>query len=506
MFVPRDYQELFLQDALAFIASATPGGKKLYSSPTGTGKSMMELYLSAHRPMSLIMTPRNEIIEGMLNKLGVQTYDLSMDSFRDTALAHRIVTPITLRNMLAKGTLPFKPTEFICDEAHHAKADSYEDIAAYCPSTIWLGLTATPFRGTPKSTDEFHKQWGGNVTQILNIKQAAERDLFTVPEVTIWPLVDDDTITISNGDIQAIAAAEAIKPRLSDLVDQCKGFVTSTLWDKSTIFAVPTTDTVNDLVDRLNNAGLPAVGITQITTRKERNESFDSCIDKRVAIVQINVVSEGVDFPFRRLIDIRPTYSPVFWLQMVGRITRPGAGSEYIVCCRNLERHAYLMEGLIPPSKIGEAQQAFPEKTRRPAPRAIGIEGLGKFKPADLPAADGSVGQMFTLYKMDQFKKIEYAILLHACVAEPLYASREHIKNPDGTTAYGRWKRIMIIPSDFEGYQSASPSEISDKQRHRWLQTANYVGLDREAKVTKKNFAALFVLLDTRNKLKIGGW
>lgn len=546
-FTPHDYQELFLADAMAWVASSpSPGAGKLYSSPTGTGKSVMELMALAALPASLIITPKLEIVAGMLQKLGYPSEQLavSADKLADTALAERIITPIRARNLLARGEFPFAPEVLVVDEAHHDLAETYALIEAYLPHCIRIGLTATPFRGTPRGTADYLKRWGDEVTQVLTLPQAAVRGLFAVPSVEVWPLVDDDRIEVANGEFKGVAATSAVRSTLGALVEQCRTFMMcldsgyfqevgnpDAPWDKPTLFAVPTTDNVRDLAERLNAAGLPAAGVTQDTPRKERETLFARCVARKLALVQIDVISEGVDLPIRRLIDLRPTLSPVRWLQQLGRITRPvksgGSTSEYIVCCRNLERHSYLMEGLLPPIAVATAQKAFPKPTTRAVSRAVGFEGLGRFKPAEITLADGTIGQMLSLYatyrtdacNVDDgtgavagvaggtgFRKVDYAVLLHPCVSAPLVACRESTRNGDGTVAWGRWRRLPDIPVNLSGFQSSTAGDLSDKQRDWWKRAAEPHGLDPTAKVTRRTFACLPVLRDTRTQFRVGGW
>jgi superfamily II DNA or RNA helicase len=69
---PHDYQTLAVEDALAWFASAGPSARRLYASPTGTGKSVMMLALQAELGEGAwIVTPRLEIVAGMLGEAGL---------------------------------------------------------------------------------------------------------------------------------------------------------------------------------------------------------------------------------------------------------------------------------------------------------------------------------------------------------------------------------------------------------------------------------------------------
>jgi superfamily II DNA or RNA helicase len=511
----RDYQERAVRD----IVKRQPGGHYLYAGPTGCGKSIVELESLSQFPDGILVTPRLEIIAGMLDKQGVNCNGFSDAKLAEVALEYRITTPIRFRNKLAKGELDWLPNQFLIDEAHHSIADTYQDVEAFLPGRTVYGFTATPYRGTPRGTKAFMDMWQDEITWIITLAKAAERGVISVPTVEIWPLIDDDLIKVVNGEFQTEAIGDATKPKLDEIVKSSQQFITSffedgainekrfTYWDKPTMYAVGSTDLVKDLVDRLNRAGLPAVAVIQDTPRAARNRAFADCMDCKVAVVQIDVVSEGVDFPFQRLIDLRSTMSPNKWMQQVGRLTRPGLKSEYICCNRNLERHAYLFDGLIPSGKIGEAQVAFAKPTNRSVTRAIGLEGVGRFQAAEVELADGCTGQLYTLYSHTDFHKTEWAVLLHPAIAEPLVAYKQNGKNEDGTTNYKhKWIKAKELPSDLKGFASTPPGMLTDKMAKFWDKCAGVVGIQKTAKVNRKNFQAMPVLLDTNSKFQVGGW
>lgn len=542
---PRDYQEQFVGDVFTQLNEQGTGDCAfLYASPTGTGKSVMELTLLTYLPDSILVTPRLEIVADMLEKGGVDTSKWSDAKLAAEALQYRITTPIRLRNMLAKGELPWRPDAVIWDEAHHRSADSYQDIRAYLGSGIAeIGLTASPFRGTPKGTEEFLGSWR-NLTWVLTYPGAAERGYISVPRCEVWPLADDDELEVASGEITVHSAEEMVRPVLDEVVERCQRFGRNSCnldpdgfrvdegrcWDRPTIFSVPSTDIARELAGRLEAAGLPARAVTQDTPREDRVRIFAACERANVAIVQIDVVSEGVDLKLRRLIDLRPTLSPVKWLQQVGRITRPvypplcdrcishgmpriecdhcrerlrAAAPEYYCTNRNLERHCYLYDGLIPPSAVAAAQQAFGRPSSRTGARAVGLENLGRFTGAELPLADGTTGVMYNLTAVEGFKKLEYAVLVHPCSQQPLYAKRENQRSEAGqTVAWGTWEAIDKLP-DLRGFGSAPPKSLSEKQRAWWQRAAKSHGLNPTGDVNRRNFAALPILKDLG--VKLGG-
>lgn len=552
-FTPHDYQYAFELDYLRWVEGDSDNHPfRLYTSPTGTGKSVMELMALAKDPHAFLITNRLEIVSGMLHKMGVNTDGWSNDRLAWEALARRISTPVRLRNMLAKGVLqarykeacldclkeysgPIAIHRILLDEGHHILADTYKDLAAYLPHAWWAVLTATGFRGTAKETEEFHELFNNQVIQVLSLRQAAERNLFSVPTPRLWALINDDTLEVVNGEIRVASATQAVGNVINDIVIRVGSFYIGDDWgnfgwDMPTMFAVPSRQSAYELAGALDDAGLPADCITESTARGDRADIFRRTVNREICLVQIDVVSEGVDLPIRRLIDLRPTLSPVKWMQQLGRITRPfncracspfgprphgvspttgdayavesclscgGTGfgrSEYICTNRNLERHGYLLEGLLPPSVMKAAQELFPTPYKRAGMRVVGLDGVGRFEGTVLPLAGGLRGLMYNITTMDGYQKKEYVVLCHPCCSVPIIALKESTSE-SGEMKYGKFQRVDKLP-DLSGYGSAKPAKLSPRQSAWWGRDAQRFGLDQTATVNRKQFPALPVLKD----------
>jgi hypothetical protein len=515
--IPRKYQQTFIRQA-QYELSNNPTQWHLFSAPTNTGKSLCELMFLQYFPNSILVTPRLEIIAGMLDKLGHYVDDLTDKQLIDISWQYGIITPVRLRNILAKGELHTQPTCLVVDEAHHDLAETYQDLMMYLNGVPKIGLTATPYRGTPKGTKKFREQWGNKVHEIISLKDSVKQGYFHIPKTIMWPLVDDDTIDVTNGEFNVTKADEVIIDRIKALVNRCtvSRFYckNSQLWDKPTIFSVPSTETAIQLTNELNNAGLATSVVIQSTPRKLRQRIFQRLVSCSTAIVQIDVISEGVDLPVRRIVDIRPTMSPVKWIQQVGRIRAvpdDPTPPEYICCCRNLERHAYLMEGHLPNSSIKEAQNAFNEETPKPGTqfaqltkrmgvRAVGLEGLGRFTYSHVQLLNGLWCITYNLVHVDGFSRNEYYVLVHPNFPEPVYGVK--VSTVDQSTnemKWGHWRVIESIP-DLKGcstLQIKNEEFLSEKQRNRWTEDAERLGLNPHQQVTNRKLQSLFFLRNT---------
>jgi hypothetical protein len=491
----RDYQQLLVADACEFLATAPPGARRLYAAPTGTGKSWVELEILCRFPRAWLVTPRLEIVAGMITKLGLAPPS-SLDALVDLAWSHRITTPIRLRNEMLAGTGP-EIEALIVDESHHHTAATYQqiDLMAAVPA---VGFTATPFRGTPKGTAAFLRQWGEPVWGI-SYPEAVARGVLAMPECRTVPLVDDDVVAVQNGEFVVQSLQDATQSRLDHAVSLCSGWCNKGCWDRPTMAALPAVATALDFTNRLLAAGLPAVCVTGDTPHGQRFGLFTACLERKALLVQVQVIGEGVDLPLRRLLDLAPSLSPVKWLQQLGRITRPGArgepAPEYVCCNRNLLRHAYLLEGCLPARAVAGSEEAFGGVGRRGGMRVLGLEAIGRFKAAELPLANGTTGLCYLLATVEGTKQIEYAALCHPLAQEPIWAKRTNFRNLDGTSSWGKW-RGCLAPEDVIGFASKRPSRLTERQTAWWQRSAQRYGLNPDAPVTAKNFTALPILTD----------
>lgn len=418
---------------------------------------------------------------------------------------------------------------------HHELAESYQQIARYLgPYVVRIGFTATAFRGTPKATREFLKGWGDEVVQFLDVRKAAELKVIQVPGCDVWPLVNDDMIAVRGGEF----VVEDVEGATEDVVDALVARVVESewvrydrpfpesrdefrMWDKATVFAVATTALANQLADRLNEHGCRAEVILQDTPRQVRVARFSLCEAREIAIVQIDVVSEGNDLKLRRLVDLKPTLSPVRWMQQVGRVMRPTEEVvEYVCCNRNLERFCYLFDGMLPPRAAGMTAEVFEDdepasdefrgaSPNRPAMRAVGLSDIGRFRPGRVHWADGTIGFIYSLVHVEVAdeagggaRRTEHAILGHPLYAELLYAYRQSVRDPlTQTMKWSRWERRSTesIPADFRGYSSAAARTLSPKQLVWWKRPGTVrLGLDNTVTPTTREFQALPVLTDVR--------
>jgi hypothetical protein len=503
------FQEVAVDHGANFLSTSDVGALQLYSAPTGVGKSIIELMIQQRLQDPWIITPRDEIIDGMLEKLT----GLDSDARRAIEpLDYQLATPIKLRNRLLDGRISRIPRA-IFDECHHHNASSWQQVGlltGLCPS---IGYTATPYRGSPKSTREFRDRWGEPLP-LITYQEAEDSGYISMPEFSTLPLVDDDVIDIQGGEFTITSIESETVDRMGDLAEHCRPWYTDR-WDVPTIFAMPGSVTCLKFQEELARRGMPSVVVAAAT--KLRRDVFDAVEAGVLALIHINIVTEGVDLLLRRLVDCAPTMSPVKWVQQLGRITRKvrcprHARSrnfreirecdacramprpKYICTNRNLLRHAYALEGCVPVSAVVESEKRWPPSQRNHT-RAIGLEAIGRFKPTTTKLLDGATLYVYSVSAAVGPIVTDYVCLVHP-TKEPIWVAKVNVKKEDGARDWGNWA-VCEAPLDIAGFASTSSKELSEKQMKWWKRSARSMGLDPDQEVTRKSFQPLPVMADT---------
>lgn len=498
---PHPFQNRAAEVICDFFDSSSRGDKLCIASPTGSGKSVIELLVKSRLSDCTLVTPRIEIILGMLEKLGYEgVRDWSKAKVIDVADSLSIYTPVRFRNKLLAGEFDSFPTRLIWDEGHHQIAESYQQIELLLGLIPQVMLTATPYRGTPKSTVEFRKLWGEPLW-VMTYPEAAKLGVIHIPECETYPLLDDDMIEVTNGQFVINSMNSYMQSRLGDLASLIRKYHP---FDRPTICAVPSTEMLCNLSALLASQSIPSRSITQETPYRERIEIIDSCLRNECVVLFIRALGEGVDIHARRLIDALPSLSPVDFMQRIGRVMRPvvsGPPSHYIACNRNLLRHAYLLEGLIPDESLIESVKAFGSLGKRQGMGALGLEALGRFRPTEVELRNGNRALCYILSTTESNMRVEYAVI--TTPTSPAIWVKKETAIVDGKPDWKRskWKRTNGV-SDLQGFASAKLNPLSDAQKKWWGKCASLHGLKSDQKVTTKEFQVLPILSDIRERLK----
>ena len=168
----REHQE----DALQALEELRANGNTIALLPhaTGTGKTVTAI-ADAKRlgGRTLFVVHTRDLVNQAVTKFEELWPDVTcgrfLDMVHDTE-EHVIVGTV---QSISKNLASFKPDDFIyliLDEAHHATADSYQQVLKYFKPRFTLGLTATPDRADGQSALEVFR----NAAHRLSLREAVE--------------------------------------------------------------------------------------------------------------------------------------------------------------------------------------------------------------------------------------------------------------------------------------------------------------------------------------------
>lgn len=510
------YQNRAIEKVFDFFSTRNTG-KLCLVSPTGTGKSVIKLSILKHihemSPDAIVhvITPKINIIRGYLKILGYQGIaDMSHTKLKRLGMKHGVFTYGTYRNKLVKGLLD-TPNVLLIDEAHHMKLGNIQtDQILYDAQDMKvIGFTATPYRGTPKKTRDFRAEWD-EFYEVISIRDAIVGGFWRMPEILLEGLIDDDILTVSNGKFVIRSLGDIDKAAKGNFFEAITENIKKYMHLGAQIVEVPNVETCTSFTSYLKAVGIKANSLTHKSTVKERTKAIKELEEATHVLVQVSIVSEGFDLPDLAVFhDAKPKLSPVDFMQTLGRITRKSDIERkiYITYCRNIEHHGHLLDGVIPTSKVIEAQHLFEMPTGRSKQRVFGSERLGRLKELPFYTESGCIGSFYLINdrKLKRNLKTNYAIILLPHKKDPIVVTRKDTPtaNPERPWDWGNWK-LTTLPEGFEGYrtaQAAASKMPSDAQQKAWDRDAHKYGLDQDKAVTARAMQIFFILRDLKLKL-----
>lgn len=341
----RPYQSRVIDDLFAWWGRH-PDGNPILELPTGAGKSVLLAGIidrcyrefPGHQPRVLVLAPSTELIEQDVQKLiaiwpeapvGVLSAGLGRRDYLSQILYGTIGTVYRAANDIGRFDLVF------IDEAHGipaGQAGMYRKLFAvllkWNPQTKFVGLTATPFRGDGVWLTAIENAiFTGIAAKVTIGEMLALGYLAPLTTPRIEQLIDAAKVAVTAGDynIGELAAATdqaAITERAMDMVVQQgadrRAWIT---------FAV-TVEHAGHVRDALVARGIRAEVVTGNTPESERRWLIAEFRAGRIrCLVTVLALLTGFDVPTIDLIAwLRPTKSPVLYVQGMGRGLRPADG------------------------------------------------------------------------------------------------------------------------------------------------------------------------------------
>lgn len=341
LLLPRDYQTEAVQSLYSYFTAHT--GNPLVAMPTGTGKSVViamfleSIFKFFPNQRVLVLTHVKELIAQNYSKL-LELWSDAPAGIYSAGLKKRDlskrVTFAGIASIVKQAALLAHIDLVLIDEAHLVSPDDetmYQDLLrvlkARNPLLKVIGFTATPWRLKQGSLTD-----GGIFTDICFDITGIEAFNRLIAEGYLSPPIPKKTKTVLDIDGVHIRGGEFNANELQVAVDRDE--ITERAIKEAMevgfdrrhwlVFAAGVEHS-NHIAAMLNSFGISAVSIHSKLTSDERDAAIAGFKSgKYQAAVNNNVLTTGFDFPAIDLIlMLRPTMSPILWVQMLGRGTRP---------------------------------------------------------------------------------------------------------------------------------------------------------------------------------------
>jgi superfamily II DNA or RNA helicase len=314
--------------------------RNLLVSATGTGKTVMAAVDYARlrdrlpRSRLLFVAHREEILSQSRATFAHALRDASFGELWVGGDRPRFFDHVfaSIQSLTASGVEALAPDHFdvvVIDEFHHAAAASYQRLLEQLTPIELLGLTATPERadGLPVL------QWfGDRIAAELRLWDAIDQhrlvpfsyygvadhvDLREIP----WHRgtgydVEGLTKVLTATDAWARAAVQQFRDKVgSPQTARALGFCVSV-------------DHARYMARVFNESGVKSIAVHADTPDAERRKALSDLSARRINVVfAVDLFNEGVDLPaVDSLLMLRPTESPLLFLQQLGRGLRKASG------------------------------------------------------------------------------------------------------------------------------------------------------------------------------------
>lgn len=336
---PNKMQVAFVENLMKMLRKNMD--RALLLSSTGTGKTLASAFaLREMNPKRALFLVHREQIA----KQAMKSYRLVFGSSRSYGLLSGTSKDMDQEFLFATMQMMSKPDIYmqfskdafdviVLDECHHAGAESYQRIMGYFTPKFWLGMTASP----DTNNYDIYSIFNHNIAYEIRLQQALEEDLlcpfhyFGITDLEIDGEVFDDNAGIRNFS-KLVSDA-----RVDYVIEQANYYGFSGERVKGLIFC-RRKEEAWELSRKFNERGYRTAALTGDDSPNRREEIIsrltdDENVERQLDyILTVDIFNEGVDIPeINQVIMLRPTQSPVVFIQQLGRGLRKSEGKEYVV-------------------------------------------------------------------------------------------------------------------------------------------------------------------------------
>jgi len=347
MLIPHSHQEAAISSAYEWLfrPNAKPG---LVVVPVGGGKSLImaelikRISLAYPRTKIISLTHVQELIQQNVEHLIRQCPEADICIYSAGLGSKRLHSDIVFAGIQSVynkiADFARCPSIILIDEAHlisHNSETMYRqflnDIVAINPNARILGFTGTPFRADTGRLDEGDGRLFDEIIYQIELKYLIDNDYLCRPVTPENSVIEMDVTGVGT------RKGDYIESQLQKAVD--KQGITGACVDeiiryganrKQWLVFTAGVQHCLHVMEEIKSRGITAAMVTGKTPPEERAQIFaDYKAGKTRCLVNVGVATTGFNVPAIDMIALmRPTRSPVLYMQMAGRGLRLSPGKE----------------------------------------------------------------------------------------------------------------------------------------------------------------------------------
>lgn len=293
----------------------------------------------------LFVAHREEILTQSRDVFRQVVPDLELGLFYGKSHEHDCDVMFASVQTLSSRLHEFEPDEFdyiIVDEFHHATAPSYRKVIDHFEPQFLLGLTATPQR-TDRA--DLFALCGDNLVFECGLIEGIDRSaLVPFRYFGIKDVVDYEPIPWRSGKFDPEMLSNAVQTKQRDA--QTLELYEEHCGERTLAFCASIAH-ADHLTRVFNDAGIPAAAVHSQPESAPRSQSLSQLRDGELRVLcSVDVFNEGLDVPnVDSVMMLRPTESPIIFLQQLGRGLRLSEGKDYLTVVDLVGNHSsFLMK------------------------------------------------------------------------------------------------------------------------------------------------------------------
>lgn len=314
---------------------------------TGLGKTWVAAFDSA-RPQfrrTLFVAHRDEILQQSLESFRAVRPDADLGLYTGADKQPDADVVFASVQTLTRRLHEFDPEAFdyvVVDEFHHAAARTYRRVLDHFEPDFLLGLTATPER---MDGADLLALCGDNLVFQCDLVEGIRREALVPFEYHgVADVVDFEPIPWRGGRFDPTALSEAVETQ--ERAAHAFREWSSRKGSRTLAFCC-TTAHADFMAEWFRSQGIAAAAVHSGESSAPRRQSVEDLSGGRLEVLfAVDIFNEGFDLPaLDTVLMLRPTDSPVIFLQQLGRGLRIAGGKDHLAVVDLIGNHrAFLLK------------------------------------------------------------------------------------------------------------------------------------------------------------------